>query len=127
MLGAVQSYTLSPEKYIQAVQYAHLRYALHFAGVVVSVLALLGMLRLQMAGRWVLRPEGLRIGAVLLLLALVDLPLRMIHHAAATRFGISVESWPAWFWDWTKEQIAGLLIGIALIWGFYVLVRKSPR
>ena len=126
-MQALQSYTLPPDKYFQAIQYAHLRYFAHFAGFAVQIVALLAIIRLRLAGRLRFsRPISL-IFAVLLLIALADLPLDAIRHSASLRFGISVESWPSWLWDWIKEQLVGLAISAALFRCFYVLLQKSSQ
>ncbi|MGI8744617.1 MAG: M48 family metallopeptidase [Bryobacteraceae bacterium] len=126
-MQAVASYTLPPDQYARAIAYAHARYALHFASFAVSVLVLAAMLRFRMASRLRRYHPAIVIGAVLILAALADLPLDAIRHSLGLRFDISVQSWPSWFWDWTKEQLAGLIIGISALWPFYILLRGSPR
>ena len=126
-MQAIQSYTLPPDKLLQAIEYAHIRYFLHFAGFAVQIVALLAVIRVRLASRLRFsRPIAL-ISAVLVLLALADLPLDAIRHSASLRFGISVQGWPSWLWDWIKEQCVGLAISAALFRCFYVLLRKSPQ
>ncbi len=123
----IQSYTLPPDKLIQAVHFAHARYTLHFVGFAVSLLALALVIRLRVAGRLSRVSPPLAIAALLAVLASPDLPLDAIAHAFSVHYGISVESWPAWLWDWSKGQIIGIVMGVAVLWPFYWLIRRSPR
>jgi Zn-dependent protease with chaperone function len=41
-------------------------------------------------------------------------------------YGLSVESWGAWFWDRAKLELVTLLLLVPLLWGFYGLIRRSP-
>lgn len=120
-------YTLTPEKYLQAVHYAHLRYFVHFANFAVQVILLLAIIRSRLVRRLPLAPPIVVISAVLLLVALAALPLDAFGHAASLRYGISVQGWPSWFSDWIKEQLLGLVIAALLFRGFYVLLKKSPQ
>ncbi len=124
---AIETYTLPPDKYLKAVQYAHLRYCVHFASVVVQIIVLTTIIRTRIVSRLPrARPIAL-IATVLLLITLADLPLDAVRHAASLRFGISIQAWPSWLWDWLKEAIVGLTISAILFRCFYVLLRKSPQ
>jgi Zn-dependent protease with chaperone function len=61
------------------------------------------------------------------LVDLFDLPVRLYWHALSLRYEQSVEGWPAWAWDWTKEEILQLLISAILGLILYALLRHSPR
>jgi Zn-dependent protease with chaperone function len=43
------------------------------------------------------------------------------------KFGISVQSWASWSWDWIKAELISLIIGTILVWLLYTVVRHSPR
>jgi Zn-dependent protease with chaperone function len=43
------------------------------------------------------------------------------------RFGISVQGWGSWSWDWVKAELILLVIGTLLIWLLYGVIRRSPR
>lgn len=106
-------------------------------GTVWSVVYLLLFLRLHWAAklscfsalwagpRWV---QGL-IFLPLLVVAihLLTLPLSLAGHHLGLAYGLSIEHWPAWFWDWTK----GLLVSIAtttLVGSLlFAIVRHAPR
>ena len=128
----MQNYTLPADKYVQAVAYAHARYALHFAAFAVAALVLATMIRFRLVERLqlmaALRNRPLAITAIVLsIAALAGLPVDVLRHTAGLRFGISVQDWPSWLWDWTKEQAVSLTISVLLIAGFYAVVRNSPR
>jgi len=42
------------------------------------------------------------------------------------KFGISVQGWGSWSWDWIKGQLISLVIFTILIWLLYVVIRWSP-
>ena len=113
---------------MQAVHFAHARYTLHFVSFAVSLLALAIMIRLRVAGR--LRraqsssrdcnPPG------------DSWRCRICRWMASRmRFRCITESpWKAGrrgSWDWIKEQVIGIVMGVAVIWPFYWLIRRSPR
>ena len=126
-MPAVHSYTLPPDKLVQAVQYAHARYALYFANLAISILVLLAMIRLKIVPRLRRLPPVLIVAAVVLLTALFSLPAEMYGHSLSLRFHISIGSWPSWFWDWCKEQMVSIVIAITVLIPFYALLRRSPR
>ena len=126
-MQAIQSYTLPPDKYIQAVEFAHARHALYFAGFAFSALVLLAILRLRIAPRLGRLRTPVYFAAILLLLGIANLPSDITGHAISLHFGISIQSWRSWLWDWTKELAVASVIGVLLAWPFYALVRRSPR
>ena len=64
---------------------------------------------------------------LLLLLSLLDLPLHLIGHHVALTYHLSVERWPAWFWDWTKGLLVSLVAGAFVLSLLFAVVRRSPR
>ncbi|MGD9905005.1 MAG: M48 family metallopeptidase [Vicinamibacterales bacterium] len=64
-----------------------------------------------------------------LLLVTIDvlsLPVSLYGHSLQLRYGLSVQGWPSWFWDWTKGELLGVALGTVLVWGLYVFLRRSP-
>jgi STE24 endopeptidase len=43
------------------------------------------------------------------------------------KYGLSVQGWGSWFWDWTKEQFLAVVLGIVLVSILYAVIRSSPR
>ncbi|MDP8980709.1 MAG: M48 family metalloprotease [Acidobacteriota bacterium] len=126
-MQAVHAYTLPPDKYIQAVQYAQARHALEFAGFAVSLLVLLAVIRLRIAPRWRDWHPLPFSAAILLLVSVFDLPVDACRHFFSVRYGISIETWPAWLLDWGKEQGLSAIVAALLIWPFYAFLRRRPR
>lgn len=133
----VKGYRLAPEKYEQAVAYSRARYRLYFVGFLYGLLILLIVLGARLAPRfrdWAERASARRffqalVYAPLLLLTLgvLGLPTNMYGHWLSLKYEQSVQGWPSWFWDWTKGQLLGLVIGTILIWILYGVIRRSPR
>ena len=42
-------------------------------------------------------------------------------------YGLSVQGWGSWFWDWTKGELIGTVIATLFVWGLYAFLRRSPR
>jgi len=133
----VTSYRLSPEKYRQAVAYSRARYRLYFIGFVYGVVVLLVVLAGRVAPRLrelAERASGRRfvqtlVYAPLLLLTMdvLGLPTALYGHWLSRKYEQSIQGWGSWFWDWTKGELIGFLIGIFLIWILYGVIRRSPR
>ena len=130
-------YTLPPDVYAKAVAFAHAQYAVYFGVTASTLLVLYLILRLRLGSR--LRDFAERhtrhlplqtvlfVPPLLLLLALAELPWIVFAHNISLRFGISVERWGPWLWDWTKDQLITIAIGTVLAWLFCAIVRRSPR
>jgi Zn-dependent protease with chaperone function len=133
----IKGYTLPPEKYRQAVAYARAWYKLYFLRVAYGLLVLLLVLRGRIAPRfrdWAERSFSRRLGqaivyAPLLLLTLhvLALPTHLYGQCLERKYGLSVQGWGSWFWDWTKGQVIGIAFATFLIWVLYGIIRRSPR
>src|SRR5262249_3490491 len=64
---------------------------------------------------------------LLLTMAVLSLPLDIYGEVVEKRYGISVQSWGSWTWDWIKGQLVSCVIGTILIWLLYLVIRSSPR
>ena len=84
----------------------------------------------RFSARWARQPwvQGL-IFLPLLVIAihLLTLPLSLAGHHLGLAYGLSIERWPAWFWDWTKGLLVSIgtttLVGSLL----FAIVRHAPR
>jgi Zn-dependent protease with chaperone function len=63
---------------------------------------------------------------MLLTLDLLSLPVSIYGHHLQVQYGLSVQSWPSWFWDWTKGELIGTALGTVIVWGLYAFLRRSP-
>jgi Zn-dependent protease with chaperone function len=132
-----QNYTLPPDLYAKAVAFAHAQYLVYFGATASTLLILFLVLRLRIGSR--LRDfaerrarrlplqTALFVPPFLLLVALATLPWLVYAHGISLRFGISVERWGPWLWDWSKDQLVTIAVGTLLAWLFCAIVRRSPR
>jgi Zn-dependent protease with chaperone function len=65
----------------------------------------------------------------LLILAfrLLNLPLSLAGHHLGLAYGLSIERWPAWFWDWTKGLLVSLAVSTFVGSLLFAIVRHSRR
>ncbi len=63
---------------------------------------------------------------LLLTIDVLSMPLNVYGHYLQVDYGLSVQGWRSWLWDWTKGELIGTLIGTLLIWGLYAFLRHSP-
>jgi STE24 endopeptidase len=130
-------YTLPPDVYAKAVAFAHAQYLVYFGATASTALVLWLILRLRIGPRlrdWAKRltsrlplQAALFVPPLLLLLGLATLPWLMFAHRTSLHFGISVERWGPWLWDWSKDQLVTIAVATPLAWLFCAIVRRSPR
>lgn len=133
----ISAYTLPSELY----QKAHNLRRIYFRFLIISflygVVVLWLILRLKLAPKYRTWAEKITSGnfvqalifAPLLILTIdvFELPTEIYQHWLSVSYGLSIQGWPSWFWDWTKGEFVTVIIATFLIWIFYVAVRKSPR
>lgn len=130
-------YTLPPEVYAKAVAFAHAQYLVYFGATASTLLILYLILRLGLGTRlrnfaerrtrWFPLQAALFVPPVLLLVGLATLPWLVYAHRTSLRFGISIEAWTPWLWDWAKDQLVTIIVGTFIAWLFCLIVRRSPR
>lgn len=133
----VTAYTLPPDLYRKARNLSKIRFRLALIGFVYGLIVLWLMLHWKLAPRYRDWAEGSSrrgflqsiVFAPLLLLtvAILTLPLDIYGEWVEKDYGISVQSWPSWGWDWIKGELITLVIGTILIWLLYMVIRRSPR
>lgn len=133
----VRGYTLSPEKYWQAVAFNRARYRLYFAGFVYGVLVYLLVLRWRVGPKyrdWAERASFRRFVQVIvyvpllvLTLGVANLPRFLYGQWLLRAFGLSVQGWGSWAWDWVKAELIIVVFGAVLVWILYGVIRRSPR
>ena len=64
---------------------------------------------------------------LILTMAILSLPSDIYENSVERKYGLSIQSWGSWFWDWTKGQFLGILLGIILVSILYAVIRSSPR
>jgi STE24 endopeptidase len=133
----VDRYTLSHEKYEKAIAYSKAAYTLYFVSFFYGVLALILILRLGIAAK--LRDIAQQLAEnrilqsiifaplLILLVDLLDLPLRMCWHMISLHYQQSIQGWGSWFRDWAKEELLGMGIAAVLVTILFEVIRRSPR
>ncbi|MGB8770781.1 MAG: M48 family metallopeptidase [Candidatus Korobacteraceae bacterium] len=130
-------YTLPPDKLKEAYALYLLNGTLYFVTTAWSFLVLYFMLRTRF-GVWlrnlasrVSRFRVLQAGVVMslfvLVLELTQLPFDGYDHHVSLKYGLSVQHWGSWFWDWGKGLLLGCLFASILGWILYAVLRRSPR
>ncbi|MGC2621272.1 MAG: M48 family metalloprotease, partial [Acidobacteriaceae bacterium] len=116
---------------------SHWRTALTFGDTAFLLLALWMLVRMRV-GRWIAEKfarvsrrawvQGLLIAPVwLVILTVLELPGSMIGHHVGLAYGLSVESWPAWWMDWMTSLGLTLLVGTLALSILYALLRHAPK
>ena len=133
----VTGYTLPPALDRKAHRLGQISFWGALLGTLYSWLILLLILNWRLAPKyrdWAEQASHIRFLQVVifapLLVITVDLltaPLDIGQHWVSRRFGISVQGWGSWAWDWTKQEIVFLIAGTLLAWALYAVIRKSPR
>jgi Zn-dependent protease with chaperone function len=132
-----QGYSLSPEKYQEAVAYARARYRLYFLSFAWGLVVVAGLLAWRVAPRfrdWAERAASKRflqacvfVPLMALTLRLLDLPASIYGQHLSRRYNQSIQGWGSWTWDWTKEALIEMVIMTILLWVVYAVIRRSPR
>jgi len=130
-------YTLAPDK----LQKAHALYlltgTLYFVITAWMFLILYLMLQTRFGMRlrdWAERASRFRVlqavivmSVFVLVLELAQLPFDGYQHHISLQYGLSVQHWGSWFWDWGKGLLLGFLIASLVGWGLYTVLRRSPH
>lgn len=133
----VTAYTLPPDLYAKAVRYSRAQYILYFVSFVWGVIVLLVVLGWRLAPKyrdWAERATSRRFlqaviftPILLLTIAVLELPTDIYGHWLSRSYGISIQGWGSWAWDWTKGELVSFILGIILVWILYAVIRRSPR
>ena len=130
-------FRLSKERYDKAVAYSRAGYFLHFLSEGWGFLVLLALLAWGVVARF--RDAALKTGdyivwqgvifvAGLSIVAdVLDLPISMYRHHLSLSYEQSVQGWGSWFWDWTKGELIGIVLGTILALILYLVIRWKPR
>jgi STE24 endopeptidase len=126
--------SLPPAQVARGVEFnAALRPATYGSMLVSLVIALvLGLTPLgarivgAMGSNWI--AQALLGGLVIIFIgSLLTLPFAAWSHAVVHRYGLSTQTWGAWFGDVLKGYAVTAVIGAIALFGFYGLVRLFPR
>jgi len=130
-------YTLPPDKLQKAYALYLLDGTLYLVTTAWVLLVLYGMLRIRFgvrlrnlaerASRFPLFQAVIVMSLFVLVLKLAQLPFDSYEHHISLKYGLSVQHWGSWFWDWGKELLLGFLFAGIAGWGLYAVLRRSPR
>ena len=133
----ITGYTLPPDMYKKA----HTLSEIAFWGEIVTFIYSLGILWLFLQWRlgpkyrdWSESASSVRfLQAVifaplfLVTVAILDIPTDIGREWVLRKYGLSIQNWGSWLWDWTKGELISIALGIILIWILYAVIRKSRR
>jgi Zn-dependent protease with chaperone function len=133
----VTAYTLPLDLYKKARDRSRINFRLALVGFVYGVIVLWLILHWKLGAKyrdWAEKfsarrfMQALAFSPLLILtIALLTLPLDIYGEMVEKQFGISVQGWGSWSWDWIKAELISLVIFTLLIWLLYVVIRRSPR
>ena len=133
----ITAYTLPPDLYRKAHALSRVHLHLALVGFGWGVFTLWLVLRWKLSAKYRTWAEAFSSRRflqsvvfsplILLTLALLGLPLDVYSEMVEKQYGISVQGWGSWAWDWTKAQLILLVISTILVWLLYVVIRRSPR
>ena len=133
----ITAYTLSPELYQKAHNLGRIHFWFQLISFVYGLIVLLLVLRWRLAPKyrvWAEKVSSKRflqsmVFSPLLLLTIdvLTLPADLYDQWISRKYGLSVQGWGSWIWDWTKAELVTFVIGIILIWLLYTVIRRSAR
>jgi STE24 endopeptidase len=130
-------YSLPPDQLQRAIEYAHASYGLHFGSELLGIAILAAIIVTGLGAKfrdWAAAASPRRfvqalVFIPLLLVAneLLYLPANIYGQHLELKFDQSIQSWPSWFWDWTKTELIALVCAVPLAFLLYAVIRRSPR
>jgi STE24 endopeptidase len=133
----ITAYTLPPDLYQKTKRLERIRILFLVVSSVYGLVLLWFFLRWKLGPKyrnWAERPSTnlffqVLVFAPLLLLTLdfLALPLDIFEHWESRNYGLSIQHWGSWAWDWCKGELVMVVLAIIVITILYWIVRKSPR
>jgi Zn-dependent protease with chaperone function len=133
----ITEYRLPPDLHEKAHSRNRIHFRLNLIGIVYGIVVLWLILRWKLAPNfrnWSERfsrrsflQSAVFSPLLLMTIAILSLPLDIYGEAVEKKYGISVQGWGSWGWDWIKSQLISFVISTILIWLLYVVIRRSPR
>jgi STE24 endopeptidase len=134
--GRITHYNLPPEREAKARAIAKVRLRMIFVNVVYGLGVLFVVLWWKLAAKYRDLAETVsakRFLQVLLFAPLIaltidvlTLPTGIYEHSINRQYGLSVQGWGSWFWDWAKGELLSVIAAIIVVWILYAVIRKSP-
>lgn len=133
----ITAYTLPPDSYKKSQDLSRIYLRFRLISFAYSVLVLWYILRSRFAAKF--RDLAERVSSNRFLRAVIfaplffisfdilQLPFGIYSNWVLRKYGISVQGWASWLWDWTKGEIIGAILSIILLYLLFLIIRKSPR
>ncbi len=132
-----RQYSLPPDKLQKAIEYSTARNWLHFIGPIYGIAVLLAALRFRWSTKFRDLAEAasgrrsiqaiIFVPLLVLTIDVLSLPLGIYEQHLERIYDQSIESWPAWVWDWTKGELITLVMATLLVFILFGVIRRSPR
>ncbi len=133
----VTAYTLPPELYRKAHNFRQIRFRFNLISFFYGLLVLWLVLKWRLAPKyrdWAEKASSRRFlqsalfsPLLLLTIAVLGIPADLYDEWVSRKYGLSVQGWGSWMWDWTKGELITCVVGIILIWLLYTVIRRSPQ
>ena len=133
----ITKYTLPPDRYQKARNLAKIHFRFALISFVYGLVVLWLILRWKLSAQYRTFAESklskrflqalVFSPLVILTMDVLQLPTGIYQNWVSRQYGLSVQGWGSWFWDWTKGELISVILGIILIWLLYAVIRKSPR
>jgi STE24 endopeptidase len=133
----VDAYTLPPDLYRKARRLGQISFWGNLAAPLYSWVVLLSILGWRLGPKYRSSSEAITrskflqawifVPPLLLTIDLLTIPFDIANEWISRKFGLSIESWASWLWDWTKAEIVFLIAGTLIIWILYAVIRGWPR
>jgi STE24 endopeptidase len=133
----ITKYTLPPDRYQKARNLAKIHFRFALISFVYGLVVLWLILRWRLSAKYRTFAESkfskrslqalVFSPLVILTMDVLQLPTGIYQNWVSRQYGLSVQGWGSWFWDWTKGELISVILGIILIWLLYAVIRKSPR
>jgi STE24 endopeptidase len=133
----ITAYTLPPDRYQQAHDLNRTAFIFRLVSIVYTLIVLSFVLYTKLAvkirnlaervfhNRFL---QALIFGPLLVLIfGIFQLPADAYIHCVSRQYGLSIQAWSSWFFDWTKQQLLSVIVGTLFIWLLYAIIRKSPK
>jgi STE24 endopeptidase len=133
----ITKYTLPPERDKLARALAKVSLRERLVDSIYGLFVLLAVLWWKLGPRyrdWAEKASRQRFVQVLIFAPLIaltidilSLPTDIYGHRISRAYGLSVQGWGSWFWDWSKGELLSVIVTIVVVWILYAVIRKSPQ
>jgi STE24 endopeptidase len=133
----VTVYTLPPDLYRKARNIDKLRFAFELIAPLYGIAILWLILQWRAAPKfrdWAEKSSSRRLLQALIFVPLItlaidvlSLPTGIAQNWVERVYGLSVQGWGSWAWDWTKGELVSIITSTILVLILYAVIRRSPR